>query len=370
MRNYIFLLSLLLACTSLSAQHLAGVYSITDQGGKITLSLQYTTDQQLQGNLTDQNGSVYQAEATEEDGVAFGILRSGQEGVYFRAIREGSALSLTLIPAGQDGQPNPAAAQEFILTADAAPNQSPSVPSDKSDTVKGPLAGPLGGAADTQQWEGTFNGSIANTPTSLTLQQDRDRLSGQMDAGGYRYTLEGQITDRQSSGQVFDPQTQGKMPYQARLEGATLHLTIGTPANGQVLEVAFTRTGAAPPGPAPANSGQSDNYERDTRLIGSWIYTESYVSGDFSAASQWRMIIQPDGTYLYGDGRVIGGNSGVSGDSGTSGDVSRGKWRTQNGLIYIDEGGGWQPYCRYTTDGSSLLLRFGDGSKQLWKRSG
>ena len=58
-------------------------------------------------------------------------------------------------------------------------------------------------------------------------------------------------------------------------------------------------------------------------------------------------------------------------DTGSSGggDMTRGQWKTSNQTIYINEGYGWQPYATYVTDGGSLLMKFGDGSKQLWKRS-
>ena len=95
----------------------------------------------------------------------------------------------------------------------------------------------------------------------------------------------------------------------------------------------------------------------------------SYSSGEYGFASQWKMLVNADGTYLYGDGRVVGGGPGIGGDTGGGGDVTRGQWRTQNGVIYTNEGYGWQPYAGYYVEGASLMLKFGDGSKQVWKRT-
>jgi hypothetical protein len=77
--------------------------------------------------------------------------------------------------------------------------------------------------------------------------------------------------------------------------------------------------------------------------------------------------VNADGTYLYGDAKVAGGGPGVSGQSG-GGDYTRGQWKTQNQTIYINEGSGWQPYAGYYIEGNSVLMKFADGSKQVWKR--
>jgi hypothetical protein len=79
------------------------------------------------------------------------------------------------------------------------------------------------------------------------------------------------------------------------------------------------------------------------------------------------MQINADGTYRYGDGQVMGGNSDLSFDSG-QGSASTGQWKTQGRVVYINEGYGWQPYANYIVDNNSMLFKFTDGSKQLWER--
>jgi hypothetical protein len=206
----------------------------------------------------------------------------------------------------------------------------------------------------------------------LTVEDQSGTLSGKIDAGGYLYLLNGTLSEGIWSGQLQDPQTQGQMQFQATLTGPHLNLlvTYMDPATLQQgsFQLQFIRGDpAASVQDNTATSGETSDVERDQRLVGVWSYTDSYTSGEFSFASQFKMQVNPDGSYLYGDGRVVGGGPGVGGDSG-GGDVTRGQWKTQNQTIYINEGFGWQPYAGYYIEGASLMLKFGDGSRQVWKR--
>jgi hypothetical protein len=118
------------------------------------------------------------------------------------------------------------------------------------------------------------------------------------------------------------------------------------------------------------NNKKSDNYQRDPMLVGAWRYSKSYVSGGFSMVTEKYMQVRSDGTYSYGDGKVAGGGNSGSFNSGDGGDVVTGKWRTENGIIYIDEGGygNWVPYSGYYVEGNRLMLKFSDGSKEIWER--
>lgn len=116
------------------------------------------------------------------------------------------------------------------------------------------------------------------------------------------------------------------------------------------------------------NDRQNDGFERDQMLIGSWRYTESYTSGDFSMVTEKYMEVRPDGTYSYGNGIVAGGgNAGSFGSGG--GDAIHGKWRTENGLIFVDYGyGQWELYSGYYIEGNKLMLKFNNGSREIWDR--
>lgn len=219
-----------------------------------------------------------------------------------------------------------------------------------------------------QSWDGQFHGDIQGTPSTLTLQTNANALSGTVDAQGYRYTLTGTYQGQQASGKFTDPQTQGVLDFQAERnrEGVVITLIESDPMSGQQQQFTMAFHQGAPP---VAPTGMPDAVaSRDQRLPGLWSYTDSYTSGEYSFASQRKMQINPDGTYLYGDGRVVGGGPSSSVDSGGGGDVSRGQWKTEGDVIYINEGQQWQPYCRYYIEGYSLMLTFGDGSRQVWNR--
>lgn len=225
------------------------------------------------------------------------------------------------------------------------------------------------------EWVGSYHGDIEGTPAVLTLERDGARLRGEIDASGYRYELDGDVDALRSKGRLVDPQTRGVMAYQGSLEGDDLQLSLE--ANGARLELRFTRRAAASTGAGSAGgSGStpdatampSDRAQRDARLVGHWLHTDSYTSGEFSFATQLRLILRSDGSYLYGDSKVAGGGAGISAESG-GGDMTRGRWRTADSVVQVDEGFGWQPYARYYVEGDSMLLTFGDGTKQVWKRS-
>lgn len=221
-------------------------------------------------------------------------------------------------------------------------------------------------------WSGVFSGNIEGTPSTLQINANGTGLSGNIDAGGYKYVLKGTINEKNASGTINDPQTGGQLQFEASLAGETIDLVIFSQSPGfgnpQRLSLRFTKgeTAQSLPGNAPAGDG----YQRDQRLVGLWSYTESYTSGEYSFASEWKMQVNADGTYLYGDGRVIGGGPGVSGDSGGGGNVSTGKWRTDGKVIYIDEGQGWQAYAQYYIEGASMMFTFGNGKRQVWQRRG
>lgn len=118
---------------------------------------------------------------------------------------------------------------------------------------------------------------------------------------------------------------------------------------------------------------ETEQFERDPALVGAWSYSDTYISGDFSATTRLFMQVNADGSYAYGSGGVSAGmdnNLGsVYGNSG-SGDVTRGEWRTEGGIVYIREPGapGWTPYARYYVEGASMMFTFANGERQVWHR--
>lgn len=231
-----------------------------------------------------------------------------------------------------------------------------------------------------QPLDGTYLGSIEGTPATLTLRQDGSALSGAIDAGGYGYTLDGTAGGGSAQGTLTDPQAGSTMPFELAAQGdaLTLSIMVADPY-GQVQRVPFSfqRGGAAPAGPAPGPSPPAPpaeaNVQRDPALVGLWTYSDTYVSGDFSGTTRLSLQVNPDGTYLYGNGSVsIGGENALGSYGGRSdgGDVTRGQWRTEGNVIHILEAGAaqWTPYARYYVEGNRMMFTLSNGSRQSWYR--
>lgn len=229
---------------------------------------------------------------------------------------------------------------------------------------------------------GVYRGSVNGVPATLSLHQDEDALHGDLDAGGYRYTLAGTANSGTASGTLTDPQVGSAMPFELARDGEALTLVMVVRGpQGQVQRVPLSfapRTDASPPQGSsglrpPRGSGAEAEVERDPMLIGAWSYADTYVSGDFSGTTRLYLQVHPDGTYLYGNGEVaVGGSSAYGAYSGRSGggDVVQGQWRTEGSILYVKEPGvlAWTPYARYYVEGPRMLLTFGDGARQVWTR--
>ena len=235
-----------------------------------------------------------------------------------------------------------------------------------------------------QHFSGTYAGEVFGTPATLTLEQDANAIRGVMDASGYRYELTAAAQGTTASGTLHDTQTGGAIPVELTPDGQgmTLVLVQEAPYGGQVSRtpLSFRRSteGApnathTPPVPDASGGPPVSGAERNPALVGTWVYQDTYVSGDFSGTTRFVLRIHPDGTYTYGEGQVTMGGStpygSYSGNSG-GGDVTTGRWRTQGNIVYIQEPGvsQWQPYARYYVEGNRMLFTFGDGSRQLWHR--
>jgi len=198
-------------------------------------------------------------------------------------------------------------------------------------------------------------------------------------ADGAVFQLEGVIDSLEATGTIRIGEGAGW--FATAFAGEQLELVVAEvdpdtrqPDLNNAWHLAFVRARAAT-NQTPSDGVTRMNRERmepsgehDPALVGAWSYSDTYVSGDFSATSRLSMQILPDGTYLYGKGNVSLGGS-YSGNS-RGADVTRGKWRTQGGVVYIVEDGGvqWEPYARYYVEGGSMMLTFADGKRQTWYR--
>ena len=83
------------------------------------------------------------------------------------------------------------------------------------------------------------------------------------------------------------------------------------------------------------------------------------------------MIINADGSYVYGQTNAGGGGDAGSIISRGGGEPTKGKWKTRNSFIYIMESGQsqWAPYARYTISASTMKFVYREGAPKIWKRN-
>ncbi len=215
-------------------------------------------------------------------------------------------------------------------------------------------------------WKGSYAGTLQGVPVVLLLDCSEGVYTGRMEAEGYPYTIRLTPTAPTiATGTFSDPQLGGVLSCSAIWKEGTLELHIGeeeATAGVTPLRLVFQRTSAALPAPAPPVAEGA----RDARLIGTWTYSQSYVSGSYSFATEWRLTLMADGT-LRQAGRTVGGGPDVSGDSG-EGEVSTGRWRTRDGHLELDTGAGFAPHARYVCDGARVMFTLANGDKQVWVR--
>jgi hypothetical protein len=161
-----------------------------------------------------------------------------------------------------------------------------------------------------------------------------------------------------------------RVPLVMTLDEGKLDLTIyaqgqGAPATRIELSRAGKGASASAQRPAPAQA-----VEVDPALVGHWRKSESYTSGDFSAASESNIYLLADGTYRLGASKLYGGGDAGSFGSEGGGGGETGRWRTAGRILYVFDAasGQWSAYARYYVEGNSALLTYGNGKREVWER--
>lgn len=242
----------------------------------------------------------------------------------------------------------------------------------EAQTVSAPQ-GPLGAAlSDPASWNGSYRGTISGTSAVMTIQTHQDQIEGQIDASGYLYQLSGTFKQQQSSGILTDKITGGAMEFTAQLTNEIVDMKLKiVDQYGQTTEfpLQFERADAKPSSSQQsAGTAARNDVRLDPSLIGGWRYTKAYTSEEFGTVSETYMNIMQDGTYTYGDSQIAGGDEGSTFYSGGNSGHTTGRWKSENGMVFINEGYGWEKYASYYVDGNSMLFTFEDGTKQLWER--
>ena len=200
------------------------------------------------------------------------------------------------------------------------------------------------------------------------------RLAGTLDVPGTNtIALHGQALGRYARGTISSGVETGE--FEALVEGDTLNLRLKTAAEAVPIRLQRINPGTAatPPGPAPAPSPGSavQTGAGDPRLVGTWAGQTMISSGDASMTSEQLLVFHADGSYVYGQGRAVAGGSGWSYDGGAGGGTERGRWRAEDGILYLaGQGGQWKRIGRYgmTDDGQTMRITYDAGGRKLWSR--
>ena len=356
MKTIIISQLLICAFSILQSQSLQGKCFITASTGDINLNLSSNDGMNYSGKMI--GAGVSGLSITEKKNSAqeiMGKISDNRNKLGFGASLINNQLRVSLMPPDLNGAPIFNQTQYFIMKL-----------KNKKEISANKQGGSLTAlnSKNSSAWDGTYYGDINGTTATLTLDQQGQTVSGKIDAGGYIYNISGSLSNDQFTGQLSDPQTQGKMACDGSMQNDQVSLTIKDYNSGQLYTLVFSKNKSNTSVHPKSNSA---GIERDPNLIGNWLYSNSYTSGDFGFTTQYRLIINLDGSYLYGDAKMAGGGP-ASSVSSEGGGYTKGQWKTQNKTIYINEGSGWQAYAGYYVEGNSMLMKFSDGSKQVWER--
>lgn len=210
-------------------------------------------------------------------------------------------------------------------------------------------------------WHGRYEGSMADVPAHLSLQEYRGELGGIMEVEDRRYRLKADLDGASASGTMHDLQTDGYLNITAhrvenRLEMTMTYTFLGQPIGDPMKSTFIRMEGSADTSPAlvpdPAEF-------LDERLFGSWTRTESDATGNPVPGRSIRLSFKEDGTFLL-----------TPSGSGPKGPVTMGRWKSDRGLLLLNNGLGWAVYGTYECSGGDLLMTQSDGNQQFWKKGG
>jgi hypothetical protein len=202
------------------------------------------------------------------------------------------------------------------------------------------------------------------------------QLVGTLDApGSRRIVLSGTARGPYARGLISSGGDTGE--FEALVEGQILTLRLASRTEvvplrlQRVNQTTATPTPSPESAPAPRPGPPVADGTGDARLVGTWSAQTMISSGDASMTSEERLVFRADGSYARGSGRAVAGGSGWSYDGGSGGPGEQGRWRTEDGVLYLaGTDGAWRRIGRYgmTDDGRTMRITYDRGGRKLWNR--
>jgi len=226
-------------------------------------------------------------------------------------------------------------------------------------------------------WTGSFEGQIFGANATMIALLSGDQWKGTIAVSGYPVKFEGTMIDNQARGTLTDEQAKTSSAFTAKYAGnqITINMHDINPITGleenmdfiffkvkdqQVVGSILSSSVNVVDSPPPSTIDRS--------LLGLWRFTDTYVSGDYSFATDYFIQFNANGILLLTDGRTAGGGPASSLDTG-DGDTHQGEWKSEKNTVYTkDAKNRWQSYARYVVDGNTMMLTYANGKKQVWEK--
>ena len=119
-----------------------------------------------------------------------------------------------------------------------------------------------------------------------------------------------------------------------------------------------------------------DQPEGDPRLVGSWRYTKTYMSGTFSSITERYLWLRADGACFEGSRMMAGmshtdasGNAIGSSQADAEGFDAKGRWHTEGSDVVLQWSNGAVERWGFYVEGENMLWKDGE-TRKLWKRTG
>ncbi|GAA6152914.1 hypothetical protein [Pseudoteredinibacter isoporae] len=223
-------------------------------------------------------------------------------------------------------------------------------------------------------WDSQNNGHAIALPVQADLRHDQQQLKGSIVVDNYRYELQSHLQGSSFRGLLTD-QSGAQVPVQAQLHAdRSINLRIyvqGAFAEPQTLQLRPDGNQTQPQERQPQAHQSQAQQSLDYQLIGRWVYSESYTSGEYAFGSQDWVELSSNGE-VHSASQSFGGGPDSNVISGAQPELV-GRWRVQqntNGdrLLSLQESGQWYVYGRYYIEHGRMLITRPNGEKEFWRQ--
>lgn len=226
-------------------------------------------------------------------------------------------------------------------------------------------------SGESSYFDGRYKGEHGKSKLTADLEEDGNRLTGQLIIDGKKASLNGKIKETSSTGTLKDRESGEVFDYDLELDNDKLTFRLSSRDDERkkvklILYREDDRPSSEDREPRGKAKKKSKAMERNSDLVGLWKNSEVLGSGEMSFATEYFMELNEDGTMSAWTGQSAG--SGMSMDSDEA-NASRGEWYTDGDKLYfVDPATRQEDYTLYEVSNSGLLLHNGGREKKVYRR--